>query len=91
MFNVQHITQSDEPTENCHSTLQFPSALQSIVASFSSLFRIYSLYLYCSGSLSLLSSTSFLVSRGSCFQQKNAQINWLYALPAQHQTADRQR
>ena len=36
--NVKGVTSSDEPTENHHLTLQFPSALQSFLESFSSLF-----------------------------------------------------
>lgn len=40
--NVNGVMSSDKPTENHHPTLQFPSALQSFLASFSSLFWLSS-------------------------------------------------
>lgn len=39
--NVKGITHTEKPTENYHQTLQFLSALQSVLASFSSLFWCY--------------------------------------------------
>ena len=38
MWNVRGVTRSDEHMENYHQTLQLPSALKSLIASFSSLF-----------------------------------------------------
>lgn len=50
------ITFSDEPTENYYVTLQFLSALQSLIVIYSSLFWVFLLQLYCVGSVSSLSS-----------------------------------
>ncbi len=41
MGNVKGVAHSDDPTENNLQTLQFPSALRSILASLSSLFKFY--------------------------------------------------
>lgn len=74
--NVKGLARNDESTENSHLTLQFPSALQNIVVSFSSLFWFSGLQLSCVGSLSWppLAVTTILV--------KNA-LKTL-TLPAQH-------
>ncbi len=61
-----------ELTENYHTTLQFPSALWSVLLSLSSLFWFYGPQLYCSDSVSPLSSTSFPAVAGSCFHWKSS-------------------
>lgn len=54
MCNVKGVTCSDQPKEDFFPTLQLPSTIWSILASFSSLFWFYSAQLYCFVSLSLL-------------------------------------
>lgn len=68
-MNLIVITRSDKPTENYHQTLQSPSVLGSVLASFSQLFWFQGPQLYCFYSLSLLSSTSFQDASGNCFQK----------------------
>lgn len=58
--------------ENSNPSLQPPSALLSFTASFSSLFRFYGLQRCRFGSLSLLSSWSFLDTAESYFQLKSS-------------------
>lgn len=56
MCKLKEIACSDEPTENYQLTLKFPSALHSILASFScSFFWFFMPQLYCFGSFSPLS------------------------------------
>ncbi len=69
LCNVKGVPGSDEPTENYHPTLQFPSALRSILASFSSLFWFSGPQLCYSGSLSPLSSILFPVAAGVLFSK----------------------
>ncbi len=58
--NEKGVSHCDEPTENYHQTLQSPSALQSFMASFSSLFQFSgTTRLYCLGGLSQLSLVLF--------------------------------
>ncbi len=46
MCNVKGVAHISEPTENYHQTLQFPSALQSVLASLSLLFWLSHPQLY---------------------------------------------
>ncbi len=59
-LDVKGVACSDKITEYYHLTLQFPSVLQSVLASFSSLFWFNSLQLYCFDSVSPLSSALFV-------------------------------
>ncbi len=74
MRNVKGVTCSDKPTKNHPPTLQLPSALQSFLASFSSLFGFTACNL-CFGSLSPLTSTLFPAAAGNV----RALINSLYS------------
>ncbi len=78
---VKGIAHSGKPTQNYHLTPQFPSALQSLLASFSSLFWFSS----CNFTVLVYSHRP----HQCCFklhQQKNNNIN---CTSAQHQTADK--
>lgn len=85
MFYGKGVPLSDESTENYHPTLQFPSALQSIVASFSSFFW----FLWPTALLFRLTLTAlmtlFLAAAGSKKVLKPE-----CTLPAQHQKAEGQ-
>ena len=74
--NVRGDARSDEPTENYHPTLQFPSALWSFIASFSSLFSCPAATLLFWFTLSAL-IVLFSPAAGSCFQRKSSK-NPLY-------------
>lgn len=68
MCNVKVVTTCEEPTENYHLTLQFPSTLKSIFASF--LLIILVVDLFCFSPCSLLSSTSFQSHQAAVFSNK---------------------
>ncbi len=79
--NEKGVTRSEESTENDH-----PSALQSFLASFASLFSS----LACNSTVWFTLTAlivSFWATAGSCFQWKSSKNP--RRLPAQHQTADR--
>ena len=54
--NVKSVTHRDKPAGNYQPTVQFPSDLMRILASFSSQFCVKRSQVYCSGSVSLISS-----------------------------------
>lgn len=58
MCNVKGVTHNEEPTQNYHRMLKVHSAIESFIASFSTLFWFYYLQLYCVSSQ--LSSELFL-------------------------------
>lgn len=65
---------SDKLKRDDHQTLQFPSALRSIGASFSSVFWFTARNFYCLNSVSELSSTVFSVFSNNTKKKKNYQL-----------------
>lgn len=72
VWNVTGVVHSDKPTEEklIISWLQFPSALRSFIASFSSLFWFSGLQIDCFGSGNLISSSS-------CFSDSSDKSEYL--------------
>lgn len=76
MFNVKWVAYGDIATDNCDATLHTPSAVQSILASFSLLFWFSGPHLYCCPSPVL-----FLMA-DSCFHlKKNSEVLTVHFLP----------
>lgn len=78
---VKDVACSDDPTENNYPSLQFSSALQGVIASFSSLFYFYGPQHHCFGSFSLSIYKHFLEDgvdseTSAALHQHNEQTDW---------------
>lgn len=67
---MEGVASCDKPKIIYYPALQFPSALWSILASFSTLFWFHGLHIHSSGSVSPLSSVSFTEELGSWLSEK---------------------
>lgn len=78
--NVKVVTCSYEPTENYHATLQFPSAPQSVLVPFSSLFWVNQ-----NRKVLVHPHSSHQCAAGSCFERKKL---YLVHLKKAHQVPE---